>query len=160
MDLALKTISMEAIPAAIAKAELYRVLNEPTETESICRDILAVDPPNQAATRLLAAALADQFTGSETDAYNEAERLLHNLTDQYEQRYYGGLIRERRAKAELAAGHAPYMVTALLREALQLFEQAEALRPAGNDEAILRWNRCVRLIRSRPELEWSTRDTR
>ena len=26
------------------------------------------------------------------------------------------------------------------------YEKAEAIRPAGNDDAILRWNTCARLI--------------
>ncbi|MBA2736935.1 MAG: hypothetical protein H0U50_09150, partial [Pyrinomonadaceae bacterium] len=26
------------------------------------------------------------------------------------------------------------------------FERAEAIRPAGNDDAILRWNGCARII--------------
>ena len=29
------------------------------------------------------------------------------------------------------------------------YEQAEALRPTGNDDAILRWNACARLLRDR-----------
>jgi hypothetical protein len=155
MDLELKTIAKEAIPGAIAKAEHYRYINEAAEAESICRDILIADPGNQTATRLLGLALTDQFTGRETDAYREAERVFRGLTDPYEQLYFAGLLRERRAKAELREGHAPYMVVVLLREALQLFERAEHIRPPGNDEAILRWNRCVRIIRSRPDLEWS-----
>jgi hypothetical protein len=155
MDLKLKKIAPAAIPGAIAKAEHYRNINEAAEAESICRDILSVDPGNQAATRLLGLALTDQFTGEETDPYNEAELVFRKLTDPYEQVYFVGLLRERRAKAELRAGHEAYMVAALLREALQFFERAEGIRPPGNDEAILRWNRCVRLIRSRPELEWS-----
>jgi tetratricopeptide (TPR) repeat protein len=160
MELTLKKISLDAVPGAIAKAEHYRSLNEPAEAESICRDVLAVDHGNQTAVRLLGLALTDQFTGEETDAYNEAERAFHRLTDRYERLYCTGLLRERRAKAELAAGHAAYMVAALLRDALRLYAQAEHVRPPGNDEVILRWNRCVRLIRSRPELEWSTRDAR
>ena len=44
MEYTLKRISTAGIPEAIAKAGLYRSLNEPEEAESICRDILAVDP--------------------------------------------------------------------------------------------------------------------
>ena len=39
----LKPISTAAIPRAVAKAERYRLLNEPQEAESICRDVLRVD---------------------------------------------------------------------------------------------------------------------
>jgi tetratricopeptide (TPR) repeat protein len=157
MELKLKSISLDAVPAAIAKAEHYRNLNEPTEAESICRDIVAIDPKNQAAMRLLGLSLTDQFTGRDTDPYNEAERTFAALEDAYERFYYTGLLRERRAKAELRIGRASYMVTALLRDALKCFEEAEKIRPSGNDEAILRWNHCVRLVQSRPELEWMAR---
>ena len=43
----LKKISKEAIPRAIQKAERYRLLNQSWATESICLDILEVDPTNQ-----------------------------------------------------------------------------------------------------------------
>ena len=33
-----------------------------------------------------------------------------------------------------------------LREAMDWYEKAEAIRPAGNDDALLRWNACARLI--------------
>jgi len=45
----LKRLHKDAIPAALEKAERYRLLNEPGEAESICLDILAVDPDNQRA---------------------------------------------------------------------------------------------------------------
>ena len=40
----LKPISKESIPAAIEKAERYRLLDEPNLAESICLDILEADP--------------------------------------------------------------------------------------------------------------------
>jgi hypothetical protein len=45
----LKPLSVDAIPSALVNAERYRFLNEPGEAESICLDVLAVDPANQAA---------------------------------------------------------------------------------------------------------------
>lgn len=160
MALELKRISKAAIPAAIEKAQIYRHLNEPGEAESICRDVLNIDVENQQALRLLGLSLTEKFTGAETDEFQEAERVFQLLSDEYERLYYAGLLRERRAKAELRAGRRLDMVTPLLREALELFARAEKIRPPGNDEAILRWNRCVRLIQSRPELEWLVGDVR
>jgi tetratricopeptide (TPR) repeat protein len=160
VDLKLKNISKDAAPGAIAKAEVYRHLNEPGEAESICRDVLAVDPDHQQALRHLGLALTEQFTGGEADRYVEAERAFQSLKDPYERVYYTGLLRERRAKAELRAGHKPYHVFALLQDALRCFEEAEKIRPPGNDESILRWNRCVRLIQSSPELEWTLRKSK
>ena len=46
MGVELKRISQAALPAALAKAERYRLLNEPEQAESICRDVLAVEPKN------------------------------------------------------------------------------------------------------------------
>jgi hypothetical protein len=35
---------------------------------------------------------------------------------------------------------------------MHCFEEAEKVRPQGNDDALLRWNRCLRLLQSIPEL--------
>jgi tetratricopeptide (TPR) repeat protein len=153
MDLKLKTISKSGIGEAIAKAELYRYLNEPEEAESICRDILAADPQNMLGLRMLGLSITDQFEGRPSDRYNEVEKIFDGLKDAYERSYYTGLLCERRVKAQLRAGRAPHTLLPLLEKALQCFAEAEKIRPAGNDDAILRWNRCVRLLKSEPEFE-------
>jgi len=153
MNYQLKSISKAGIAEALAKVELYRYLNEPEESESICRDILAVDPQQQLALRLLGLSISDQFTGGVSDRCQEAEELFQRLKDRYEQLYYTGILRERRAKAQLRAGQLPHAVYPLLKRALQCFGEAEKIRPAGNDDAILRWNRCVRLLQT-PSLAW------
>jgi len=128
-------------------------LNEPEESESICRDILAVDPNQQLALRLLGLAMTDQFTGGLSDRYREVEENFGKLADRYERFYYTGLYYERRAKAQLRGGQSPHVVFPLFERALQCFGDAEKIRPAGNDDAILRWNRCVRLLQT-PSLVW------
>lgn len=148
MKFNLKSISKNSIDGAISKVELYRFLNEPGEAESICRDILAVDPENQVALRLLGLAITDQFIGGSSDRYGEAETIFQSLTDRYEQLYYTGLLHERRAKAQLRAGRSGRTLLELFEEAMRCFEAAEKIRPEGNDDAILRWNRCVRLLQS------------
>jgi tetratricopeptide (TPR) repeat protein len=153
MDLKLKTISQSGIAEAIAKAELYRYLNEPEEAESICRDILAVDPNHALGLRMLGLSMTDQFTGGPGDRYAEVEKIFQRLADPYERNYYTGLLCERRVKAQLRAGRAPHTLLPLLERALQCFGEAERIHPPGNDDAILRWNRCVRLLQSQPEFE-------
>jgi hypothetical protein len=153
MDLKLKTISKSGIAEAIAKAELYRYLNEPEEAESICRDILAADPKHMLGLRTLGLAITDQFTGGSADRYAEVERIFQSLTEPYEQLYYTGLLCERRVKAQLRAGRAPHTLLPLLEKALLCFADAEEISPPGNDDAILRWNRCVRLRQSQPDFE-------
>ena len=154
MELKLKSISKNSIPKAISKVELYRFLNEPEEAESICRDILAVEPENQTALRMLGLTITDQFTGNHSDRWKEAESIFQSLTDKYERLYYTGLLYERRAKAQLNVGHMPQAVFVLFEKALHCFEKAEEICPEGNDDAILRWNRCVRLIESRDLSDW------
>ena len=153
MELKLKTISRAGIAEAISKAERYRLLNEPGEAESICRDILAIEPENQMALRLLGLAITDRFTGSGGDHFADAEGVFARLADSYERLYYAGILHERRAKALLRADARPPTVVALLEEALRCFGEAEKIRPEGNDDAILRWNRCVRLLQSQPDFE-------
>jgi hypothetical protein len=142
----LKTISKDAIPEATAKADWYRLLNEPGEAESICRDVLVVDPEDQTALRLLGLAITDQFSGRPSDRRTEAESTFQGLQDPYERLYYVGIARERFAKAQLAAGRPQHTLIVLFEDALIWFERAEQIRPKGNDEAILRWNRCARIL--------------
>lgn len=154
MELKLKAITRRGVAEAISKVELYRYLNEPEAAESICRDILAVEPDNQVAVRLLGLTLTDQFTGDDTDRYAEALQIFHSLTDAYERLYYTGIAYERRAKAQLRTGQLPHTLVVLFEEAMRCFEEAEKIRPLDNDDAILRWNRCVRLLQRLPGGEW------
>ena len=154
MELKLKSISRSGIERAISKAEVYRYLNEPGEAESICRDILAIEPDNQAALRLLGLAITDQFAGTLADRYAEAEKTFQSLVDPYKRHYYTGILQERRAKAQLRAGRTPHTLLVLFEEAMHHFEAAEKISTPGNDDAILRWNRCARILQSRLSSEW------
>jgi tetratricopeptide (TPR) repeat protein len=154
MEFKLKIISPEGIDAALSKAELYRFLNEPEEAESICEDVLAVQAGHQLALRTLGLALTDQFTGQSSDRYADAEKAFQQLNDAYERLYYTGLLHERRAKAQLHTGRPAHTVTVLLEDAMNHYEEAERIRPIGNDDAILRWNRCARLLHSKHDSEW------
>ena len=153
MELKLKTISKDGIAEAISKAELYRYLNEPEESESICHDILAADPDNQTALRILGLAITDEFAGESSDRYSEAESMFLRLTDAYEQQYCLGLLCERQAKAQMRAGRPPHAVTVMFQEAMRHFEAAEKIHPPKNDDAVLRWNRCARLLEKFPKVE-------
>ena len=152
----LKPLSTNAIPAALAKAERYRLLNEPLQAASICEDILRVDPDNAAARVALILALSDELGGSEqAAAMTRARGLLGGLPTEYERAYYGGILAERRALAQLAHGGVSGGFSAYegLREAMSLFERAEAQRPPDNDDAILRWNACARVLIRNPHLQ-------
>lgn len=151
MDRQFKTISKSGVAEALAKVQHYRYLNQAEEAESICRDILAADPENQLGLRMLGLAITDQFAGAMTDRYQEAQSCFEKLTSPYERAYYLGILYERRAKAQMRAGHLPRSLVAGLEKAMESFEQAEKIRPKDNDDAMLRWNRCLRLVQSIPE---------
>jgi hypothetical protein len=149
----LKSLSPGAVESALAKAERYRLLNEPGEAESICLDVLGIVPDHQAARITLLLALTDQFA-EVTGAHQHARALLPGLRHEYDRAYYGGIIAERRAKAQLARGGpgASVGVYEWLTEAMACYERAEAVRPPGNDDALLRWNACARFIERHPQL--------
>ena len=128
----LKQLNKDAIPAALQKAERYRLLNEPGEAESICLDILAVDPDNQRAIITLLLALTDRFDKGYGVSETQTKELLAGMRSEYDRAYYSGIVAERRAKTK--------------REAMHWFETAEPLSPAGHDDTVLRWNTCARII--------------
>src|SRR5438477_6787940 len=144
----LKLLSTEAIPAALDKAERYRLLNEPAEAESICHDVLKADPDNQKALITLLLAVSDRFGKGYGVSDTQAKEFLVRVKGEYERAYYAGILTERRAKARLAQGTPGSRFYAYdgFRDAMSWFEKAEAIRPPGNDDALLRWNTCARII--------------
>jgi hypothetical protein len=146
----LKTISPEAIPAALEKVERYRLLNEPEQAESICLDVLQIEPDRQDALIMLLLSLTDQFRGEHADCFAQAQAVLPRLRGEYERLYYAGIIWERRAMARLSQGGpgSGKLACAWIGKAMEYYAQAEPLRPAGNDDSILRWNTCARVIMS------------
>jgi hypothetical protein len=143
-----KQLSADAIPAALEKALRYRLLNDPAEAESICHDVLRIDPENQQALVNLLLALTDRFGEGYAVGVTQAQEVLSHLHDGYERAYYAGIICERRAKAQLRQGHpgSGHDAYELLCEAMTWYEKAETLRPPKNDDPLLHWNTCARLI--------------
>ena len=151
----LKRLHRNAVAAALAKAERYRLLNEAREAESIARDILAIDPGNDEARVLLILVLTDQFPHRLAETWTEAGALVGALRDPYSSAYYRGILYERRAKAGLKTGRvgARQGVYDDLRHAMEHFEKAAACAPEGDDSALLRWNTCARALNSDPSLQ-------
>jgi hypothetical protein len=148
----LKPISAAAIPEAMEKAWRYRLLNEPWQAESICQDVLRVEPEHQQALTVLLLSRTDQF--GHGVSRNKAREALHKLSSDYDREYYGGMICERWANWLLRQGApgAGFTAYQYFREAMEHYERAEALRPPGNDDALLRWNTCARLLMQNPEV--------
>jgi hypothetical protein len=145
----IKPISKDSIPSALEKAERYRLLNEPMLAESICLDILDADPSNNDALVTMVLAITDQFTTTSSLAdINEAKQFVSKLSDEYDRQYYLGLIHERQGNAVLNRNNPDSVHVAYewIADAMEHYEKAEAIRPPGKDDAILRWNTCARLI--------------
>jgi hypothetical protein len=151
--LKLKQLSLDGIPRALAKAERYRLINQPWQADSICQDILRIDPENQDALVTRTLALTDQF--DRDISVQEARDVVACLHDEYKRAYYSGVICERRAKTLLEQNRqgAASAVYGLFCEAMSWYEKAEAIRPAANDDAILRWNTCARFLARDPHLK-------
>ena len=157
----LKPLSRDAIPAALEKAYRYRLLNQPLQAESICLDVLAVDPDHGEALVTLILALTDQFPRHIQPAFDRAQALLPRLTDGYARVYYEGILCERRGKAHFRSGSpmAGGMAFEWLERAMGFYERAEALRPPGDDDAVLRWNSCARMLMANDRIQASIDDS-
>jgi len=100
----LKTLSKNAIPGALEKAERYRLLNEPAEAESICLDVLAADPENQQALITLLLAVTDRFSKTYGVSDTQAKQILTRIRGEYEHAYYRGFWRSVWPKLNSRAG--------------------------------------------------------
>ncbi len=141
-----KQLSKEVVPAALERALRYRLLNEPHEAESICCDVLEIEPHNKEARITLLLAITDQFQVDFHAAMQRAKEALQRLDGAYEQAYYGGIVHERWAKAQLSRGVPIDVAISWFREAMRSYEKAETLSPPDDPDAILRWNTCLRYI--------------
>ncbi|HLV00161.1 MAG TPA: hypothetical protein VKZ59_02770 [Acidobacteriota bacterium] len=148
MKFELKQLSPPAIPRALQRAERYRLLNQPDQAESICRDILRIEPDHQKALVNLILALTDQFESGWAERFNRSLELVSKLKDEYHVTYYTGIIYERRARARLHQGlpNSDSVAYEWFRRAMDEYEKAEKLKPPDDDEALLRWNSCARMI--------------
>jgi hypothetical protein len=149
----LKQISPAALPRALQLAEHYRLLNEPEQAESICKDVLSVDASNQLAVRLLLLSISDQFGRKNSPNMQQAQEVASRLSDEYERHYFTGVTMERWARSLMHAHKDLSQVSDWIERAMAEFEKAEALRPADNDAALLRWNTCARLLEKLPKRE-------
>lgn len=154
----LKPLTKAGIPGALEMAQRYRLLGEPGVAVSICHDVLLADPGQCECQVLLLLALTDLFERDRGDRYEEALKLAQSLGDPYERAYYTGIVYERRAKAlhRRRAPGAGEVAYEWFRRAMASFEEAERLRPAGDDNAILRWNSCARHLSEHADLRPDT----
>ena len=145
----LKPISRDAIPRALEKAVRYRMLNEPFFAESICLDVLTADPEHARALSIYVLSLSDQFKVNATSGVPKARAAIAKMKTEFERLYYAAIVSERRAVALLERSPAGASAAAWhhLQDAMAGYEKADAAQgDATNDDALLRYNTCVRLI--------------
>jgi len=152
----LKTIKKENVSSALELAKKYRLLNEPHEAESICLDILEVDPGHQDTLITLLLALTDKFSVSGLNpSFDAAKAIVDKLDVPYCKSYYRGIIFERRAKYHLKQG-GPGTGTASYQwfaKALDAYNEAIEQCDPDNQDAVLRWNSCARIMNSNPDVK-------
>jgi len=110
--------------------------------------VLTVAPGDREATITLLLSLTDQFTSPRGSRVREATKLVETLEDEYDRIYYAGMVCERRGLASLTKagpGSGPIAYD-WLRRAMDHYQNADEVGPDGNEEALLRWNTCVRVI--------------
>lgn len=161
MDFNLKPLNPRALESALEKAEHYRLLNEPRQAESICLDVLALDSNNARAKVTLILALTDQFARRGDMGLRQARELAAKLPSDHDCHYYNGIICERWAQNVIAKAlpRHEFEAYAYLRDAMSFYEQAEKLSPAENDDAVLRWNTCVRILQRNPRFREEPEET-
>jgi len=154
-DHELKRLPAHELDSAVEKAMLYRELNQPEEAESICQDVLVVDDKHQNARRVLGLAITDRFAEIEVGLFEEAMKVFEKLDVEYDRIYHQGVAWERLGKAHLRRGEGHGALTAL-EHAIEHFERAEKIARAtnvSNPDPVLRFNRCIRLLRSHKLLQ-------
>jgi hypothetical protein len=151
----LKKLKPEAIQEALIKARQYRLLNEPDEAESICLDILAADPDHQDAMIHLILALTDKFADNGLEPYfRQAKDMVEQLGDAHCKAYFTGIIYERRGKYHLKQGGpgSGALVFDWLAKAIKAYGEALSDCDPDNQDAVLRWNSCARIINKHPDV--------
>jgi hypothetical protein len=152
----LKKLNQEAVQASLERARQYRLLNEPFEAESICLDVLAATPGHQEALNILLLALTDKFGESGLEpAFNEAKKVIAQLDTSHCKAYFTGLIYERRAKFHLRQGgpNSGTVAHAWFTKAMDAYEEALKTCDPDNQDAVLRFNSCARIINTNPAVK-------
>lgn len=147
----LKPLPGRDVDGALALAERCRVAGEPEEAESICLDVLEVEPESQPALELLLLARTDLLERGLPEGVKRAREVLPRLQGDYERAYYGGLVCERQAKYLLRqrGRRTGFVSYEWFRFAMEEYELAARAAP-DRSEPVLRWNACARILMRNP----------
>ncbi len=147
----LKPLPGRDVEAALALAERCRTAGEPEEAESICLDVLEVQPESQPALELLLLARTDLLERGLPEGVQRARELLPRLQGDYERAYFGGLVCERQAKYLLGqrGRRTGFVAYEWFRFAMEEYDSAAQAAP-DRPEPVLRWNACARILMRNP----------
>src|SRR5688572_17151266 len=99
-------------------------------------------------------ALTDQVGESRLGlGERRCEEYVSHLRDEYERTYYTGVVCERRGKKAATGRMSRAAAYEWFRDAMEWYEKAEKIRPPGNDDALLRWNTCARILKHNQDLQ-------
>lgn len=143
-------IHQKNIGLALEKAKQYRSLLESELAISICLDIFAIDNDNQNALVIYILALSDTFSHHNANATKPDKKILDaikRLKSEYQSVYYLGIFYERKARSLMRQPMSRSFAYDLFTQAIAHFQQAEKISE-GSDDAILRYNACVRAIKN------------
>lgn len=142
-------IHKKSIGCVLDKAKQYRLLLEPDLAISICLDIFAVDSDNQEALVIYILALTDALSHSDASTHKPDKKIqdaIKKLQSDYQKNYYQGIFYERKARSLMSYAMSTSFAYDLLLKAIGCYKKAEKLTPENCDDAVLRYNACVRTI--------------
>ena len=143
----LKTLGADQVSSALAAAEQCRAGGEAETAESICTDILEVDPGNARAIELLLWSRVDLLGEGRYGGVERAQEALALVQSDFERHYLEGVICEQQARFLIGkrGRHSSRVAYDWFRHAMDAFEEAARIAP-DRPEASLRWNACLRSI--------------
>ncbi len=144
-----RLIHQDTIGAVLDKARQYRSLLEPELAISICLDVFAVDENNQDALVIYILAMTDLYNHANAKVCPQTiNESIAKLTSEFERTYYTGITLERKARALLKNAMSRSFAYNLFIQAIKIYDQAQQIAPKQRDDAILRYNACVRTIKN------------
>ncbi len=137
-------IHKNTINSALDKAKQYRLLLEPELAVSICLDIFNIDKKHQETIIVYILALSDNLSKQKNDT--KIFDAIKLLTSEYHKKYYTGIYHERKALSLMKGNMSASFAYNLFTKAMDFYKQAIEISADDNDDAILRYNSCIRII--------------
>ena len=147
-----KNLESADLDAALAAAQASWAELRAEETESICLDILELDPNHRSTLDLLLRCRIELLKKGLPQSVARAQELIPQLDSDFDQAFYSGMIREAQARYLLEKrGRATSGVAySWFRHAMDDFAAASNL-DAGRVEPKLHWNACLRTLENNPQ---------